>query len=273
MADQEADQVAASLDAEVDAASAAEAAEQESSEVEDEGAKESTETVDAELDAATLQTKLQETERQLAQREKDYRNLQSLADRHHNETLERQAKLEAKLELMASQDRRGVSPEQAQREQDEFDKTWRTRLEEKPGDAVEFMRGALAELRAEYQSQLDALKTEFSQRVEAVDPEILARKEQIDKMVGATGMTRAQAKKALDALGIEPTVRQPGKVQPPGRTADAVRRAMSKTKTVEPVALDPMNAEVLRMAGVSAEDARAILQATAEDLAAHRGDE
>jgi DNA repair exonuclease SbcCD ATPase subunit len=219
------------------------------------------------MDEAKLLDALKERDKELSKANDQAKNLQSLHDRHYNEAAKERAKLAAKLELLESQQARGVSPEQSKAEQDEFDQKWRTEIGEDPTKSIDFVRGVMGDVVATLRSDIENFRKEMKGEMSTRDSYYREHQEAIDAMAKELGVDidRALSFHQKHMKQEKKGVAQPGKVDPPGQTAEGTRRSASPTPT-EPVQIDAMSAEVMRMAGVTEEEAQKIAKDIASDI-------
>lgn len=221
----------------------------------------------AKPDADTVDARLRQVEER-------YDNLRSHTDRvstkNHDLELEN-AKLKAQFELLQSQQQRGVSPEAAAREQEDFDKNWRTQLVEDPGKAIDFFRGTARELREQIRQEVLAdLKREvggLASRLEEFDPDYRAHKDAVDSLMKDLGLSRQQATAVAKRMAPAQPANQ--RSTPPGRV-EGQGRVTSEDDEVASFTIPPGELAMMRSMGLNDDAIKRIREGTAKELAASR---
>jgi len=210
------------------------------------------------------QPSLEQITAELDRVKKSYDNLRPEFTRTTQENAalrEEQARLKGQLELLASQQSRGVDREQAVREQAEFDERWKALLAEHPEDSVEFYRGVAGELQASIQHELGRIRADMESKLESFDPVYRENAKDIDALVKA-GMTRRDARLAIETLKPKKVAAEgPPRIRAPGRVEQQAATDAAPTKKV--VRLPAALRELVSLAGMSEEDVREI--ATVEE--------
>lgn len=221
-----------------------------------------------EVDLDTLKSRLAEREKQLAQREKDYKELQSLSDRHYNQMQEKMAKLEGRLEGLLSK------PQSPERDEDIAEvrakeaallEKWKADVGEHPEKALEYADARAMQLRQYIDSALEQRFGEVKTKLRELDPVRQKEKETIDALVAANIPEDVALQVAL-ALSKKKELRQPGVAQAPGVAPEGRRQTQVDTAP-KMVDVDPVSADVLRMLGYKPKDVNRIRLEAAKELA------
>ena len=200
-----------------------------------------------------------ELEQQVAAIKKSYDEIRPFATQKSQEaaTLREQlAQMTGKLELLSSQSQRGVSPDVARREQEQFDKDWRDKIAANPEASIDYYRGLAGELQNSMTSKMS--ETEKSLRAEILavkelleerDPFYAANKADVDKLINDAGLDRKTALKVVQAMkGTNGKAAQPGRPGAPGSVQSA---GTGETKVRgKPVAIDATTLKVMRGLGL-----------------------
>ena len=166
------------------------------------------------------------------------------------------ARVSGQLELLTSQQQRGVSPEVAAAEQEQFLKTWREKITENPADAVDFYRGAVGEVQSNLRSELSRTKDELRNELKALreqldssDPFYTANKADVDKLISEAGLDRKTALKVVQSMkGTNGKAAQPGRPGAPG-TVNSAGTGETKVRG-KPVPIDATTLKVMRGMGL-----------------------
>lgn len=219
------------------------------------------------IEPAKLVDLLKERDNELSQAKKSQKNLQSLHDRHYNDTTKEMAKLAAKIELLESQKDRGIDPAQAMQEQADFDEKWRKEIGEDPTKSIDFVRGVMSDVVSSIRGDLDKFRKELKGEISSRDSYYKQHKDVIDAIAKDGNMDIESALRLHEKhfKSEKQTVAQPGKVQAPGRTSDGKRRSDSVAPK-QLRKLDELAETIFRMAGVPEDDRVKIARGVTQDL-------
>jgi len=220
------------------------------------------------MDEDDLRAMLKQKTEALEKKDQSSKELQSLHDKHYNQQKEEMIKLQTQIEMLQKQQ---VAPKEqdstlSSEDQAKFDEEWRSKLQEDPSAAIDFFRGIIGEIKADYEAKLDDVKASSKQEFLTRDSVYTANKEAIDQMVGKYNMDFASAISIYSDM-TKDQVKQPGKVPAPGTTSVSNQPASRVAPAPQPIALDPMSANVMKLAGLDEKSIKKITKKVAHDLA------
>lgn len=183
------------------------------------------------MDVDQLRERLSTVEAERNQKDKSYRELQSLHDRQYNEQKERSIRMETELNMlkntvMSQPTEDAWNPEQ----QAKFEEEWRNKINDKPDLAMDYAQAVAHEVRESILKELDKRHAATRQEWITKDNFYQANKDAVDTIVKEDGVTLEQAI-SIHKRYTQNSVKQPGIPTPPGRT-DTALKPINDTKPV-----------------------------------------
>lgn len=211
------------------------------------------------LEPDELAAKLMEKDEELSKAVEQNRHLQSVSDKHYNESQRQIAELKGMMQGL-----QGAGGMNA-REQADFDRDLADKIaNDTSGEStLEVMRGMFNELRSELSQQVQSVDGKLKETVVTSDPVYRENREAIDRMSKDYGVPVESAIKIFAELAPQ-KVKQPGKVGAPGRTADNTRTVNKGNKQrrsvlgASPIG-DAVGKGVLVNLGLTEEEAKLVM--------------
>ena len=180
------------------------------------------------------------------------------------------SKTQGQVELLTSQQNRGVSPEIAAKEQEQFDKDWADKIDANPSAAIQYYRGVAGELQKNVTRSVSDVEQRLKSEIASVrelleerDPFYAANKADVDKLIDV-GLDRKTALKVVQTMkGTNGRAAQPGRPGAPGSVNSA---GTGDTKVRgRPVAIDSVTLKLMKMNGLNEKDIQKIATDVGEE--------
>jgi len=207
-------------------------------------------------DVDTLREELLKRDEEVAKSKKSYDEYRSMTDRKSNETAERLAKLEGRLE------ERQVQPEAPTVDTSEIFKEMKAKVEEDPANLVDYFQDAIREMQDVMEEKSQSINANLESRISKQSPVYQANKEFVDWAVeaGASfGEALSQAEKMFgDKVSAPGTPKAPGVVE--------ASRTTTTREAVPKIEVSAHDMKVMRDCGLDEKAIQDVIKNASKDM-------